>query len=277
MVQLEPHRGHVVSAVHPRRHRGHLLVAGRRSPASSPARPPSTSPTARSTSCEPLTDVGGRGHRAGGRRRGGGASSSPSTGPSTGRRAASSWPGSCYTPPSTCRPTSTPPTPSGASRGRQPSAADRGAAPARHRRGDRADRRAVHRRGPRCGPPGSSTSGDGARRATERGVAGRSGSLRPKPASGRRSDSRGQLLGALLEAVGQMVEHVVEESSSPSASAPASTFRRRGPRSAGRRPHRHDGEQLLLLGEEVALLQDGLDLVFARVVDGLDERCRKPW
>ena len=37
-----------------------------------------------------------------------------------------------------------------------------------------------------------------------------------------------------------------------------------------RRPHRDDREQLLLLGEQVALLHHGLNLVLARVVDGLD-------
>ena len=49
MVQLEPHRGHVVSPLHPRRHRGHLLVAGGDRRANWPGRRPNASPTRRST------------------------------------------------------------------------------------------------------------------------------------------------------------------------------------------------------------------------------------
>ena len=132
-------------AVHPRRHRGHLLAAGHDRQASSPATPPSASPTTEIDELERLAD----------------ASPTPSSGGDTEAivdaefafhrafnrsPAGSSWRGSCCTRRATCRRTSTPAIPQwGAAGGGQPPRADRGAAPPRRRRGG-ALTAGVHRR-----------------------------------------------------------------------------------------------------------------------------------
>ena len=79
-----------------------------------------------------------------------------------------------------------------------------------------------------------------------------------------------QFLGTLLDVGGELLQHVVQQH----------LHHRRGHRHAGldvdvHREQavgtgRHHTEQLLLLGEQIALLHHGLDLVLAGVVHGVD-------
>ena len=57
MVQLEPHRGHVVRSAEPPGHRGHLLAAGHHRQGAGCRRGRDTSPTTRSTSSSDLNDA----------------------------------------------------------------------------------------------------------------------------------------------------------------------------------------------------------------------------
>src|SRR6188472_3926645 len=98
--------------------------------------------------------------------------------------------------------------------------------------------------------------------------------LRRRYVAGEGLRAGGQLLGARLEVVGQIIQRVGDRL----------LHHRVGNGQLGldveidgqqrRRPDRHHGELLLLLLEELALLQHRVDLVFAGVVDGGDERAR---